>query len=152
MRESLTNCNGFQSPAETAFAWRPGPRRGPAVLGARAWSTPKGAPLALARVILWSRFCSAAASGILLRRPSPTAESKPMPTRPPRLIVRDASGNDRELEIARTPFTLGRQGDNELVLFDNRISRRHARIIKDERGYVLQDTESRHGTFVNGER
>ena len=75
-----------------------------------------------------------------------------MPTRPPRLIVRDASGNDRELEIARTPFTLGRQGDNELVLFDNRISRRHARIIKDERGYVLQDTESRHGTFVNGER
>ena len=75
-----------------------------------------------------------------------------MPSRLPRLIVRDASGNDRELEIARTPFTLGRQGDNELVLFDNRISRRHARIIKDERGYVLQDTESRHGTFVNGER
>src|SRR5690242_15278638 len=75
-----------------------------------------------------------------------------MPSNLPRLIVRDASGNDREVEIARTPFSMGRQGDNELVLFDNRISRRHARIIRDERGYVLQDTESRHGTFVNGER
>ncbi len=75
-----------------------------------------------------------------------------MPTSLPRLIVRDASGNDREVEITRQPFTLGRQSDNDLVLLDNRISRRHARIVLDDRGYVLEDTESRHGTFVNGER
>ena len=75
-----------------------------------------------------------------------------MPATVPRLIVRDASGNDREVEITRTPFTLGRQSDNDLVLLDNRISRRHARIIRDDRGYVLEDTESRHHTFVNGEQ
>lgn len=75
-----------------------------------------------------------------------------MPATIPRLIVRDASGNDREVEITRTPFTLGRQSDNDLVLLDNRISRRHARIVKDDRGYMLEDAESRHGTFVNGER
>ena len=72
-----------------------------------------------------------------------------MPTRPPRLIVRDASGNDRELEIARTPFTLGRQGDNELVLFDNRISRRHARIWREGESFMVEDLGSVNGTVVN---
>ena len=70
----------------------------------------------------------------------------------PHITVRDAFGNEREIEISRTPFTLGRQGDNDLVLLDTRISRRHARIVKDGEGYWLEDTGSRHGTFVNGER
>jgi len=75
-----------------------------------------------------------------------------MPASVPRIIVRDASGNEREVEIAHTPFTLGRQSDNDLVLLDNRISRRHASILKDGHDYLLQDAGSRHGTFVNGER
>ncbi len=75
-----------------------------------------------------------------------------MPSSFPRLTVRDAFGNQREIEISRTPFTLGRQSDNDLVLLDSRISRRHARLLKDAQGYVLEDTDSTHGTFVNGER
>src|SRR5579859_846549 len=75
-----------------------------------------------------------------------------MPGTPARLIVRDTIGNEREVEISRTPFTLGRQSDNDLVLLDNRISRQHARILRDDDGYVLEDAQSRHGTFVNGER
>lgn len=71
---------------------------------------------------------------------------------PARLIVRDARGSEREVEISRTPFNLGRQSDNDLVLLDNRISRRHARIVQEADGYVIEDVESRHGTFVNGER
>ncbi|HMD86228.1 MAG TPA: SpoIIE family protein phosphatase [Terriglobia bacterium] len=70
----------------------------------------------------------------------------------PHITVRDAFGNQREVEISRTPFTFGRQGDNDLVLLDTRISRRHARIVKDNEGYLLEDAGSRHGTFVNGER
>ena len=76
----------------------------------------------------------------------------PMPSATPRLTVRDALGNQREIEISRTPFTLGRQSDNDLTLLDSRISRRHARINKDDHGYVLEDDGSRHGTFVNGQR
>ena len=75
-----------------------------------------------------------------------------MPSSFPRLTVRDAFGNQREIEISRTPFTLGRQSDNDLVLLDSRISSRHARLLKDAQGYVLEDTDSTHGTFVNGER
>ncbi|HTS69092.1 MAG TPA: SpoIIE family protein phosphatase [Terriglobia bacterium] len=75
-----------------------------------------------------------------------------MPNTLPHITVRDALGNQREIEISRTPFTLGRQGDNDLVLLDTRISRRHARIVKDNEAYLLEDAGSRHGTFLNGER
>lgn len=75
-----------------------------------------------------------------------------MPGRFPRLIVRDASGNEREVEVSRTPFTLGRQSDNDLVLLDSRISRRHAQVNQDVQGYLIEDAGSRHGTFVNGQR
>ncbi len=75
-----------------------------------------------------------------------------MPGVSPRLIVRDASGNDREMGLERTPFTLGRQSDNDLVLLDSRISRRHARILQDANEYLIEDMGSRHGTFVNGQR
>lgn len=75
-----------------------------------------------------------------------------MPNTIPHITIRDAFGNQREVEISRTPFTLGRQSDNDLVLLDSRISRRHASILKDELGYVLEDAGSRHGTFVNGKR
>jgi sigma-B regulation protein RsbU (phosphoserine phosphatase) len=75
-----------------------------------------------------------------------------MPDSVPRLVVRETTGVEREVEIARTPFTLGRQSDNDLVLLDNRISRRHACILQDAHGYLIEDAQSRHGTFVNGER
>jgi sigma-B regulation protein RsbU (phosphoserine phosphatase) len=75
-----------------------------------------------------------------------------MPTIFPRLIVRDSFGSQREVEIPQTPFTLGRHSDNDLVLLDNRISRHHARIIQEGEGYSIEDTQSRHGTYVNGER
>jgi serine phosphatase RsbU (regulator of sigma subunit) len=75
-----------------------------------------------------------------------------MPTTHPRLVIREASGTEREVDIARFPFTLGRQSDNDMVLLDNRISRRHASIVQDGQEYILQDDGSRHGTFVNGER
>ncbi len=67
----------------------------------------------------------------------------------PRLIVSDSSGGVREVEITKAEFTLGRHSDNDLVLLESRISRRHARIVKTPQGYVLEDMGSRHGTFVN---
>ena len=57
-----------------------------------------------------------------------------------------------KLRFHARPSRLGRQGDNDLVLLDTRISRRHARIVRDNDGYLLEDAGSRHGTFVNGER
>ncbi len=78
-------------------------------------------------------------------------QAVPMANTLPSLIVRDAFGNQREVEIVRTPFTMGRDSDSDLVLLDSRVSRRHARIIQTEEGFLIEDLGSRHGTAVNNE-
>ena len=72
--------------------------------------------------------------------------------RAPALAVTNPSGNRSRMVIDPLPFLIGRQGENNLVLRDNRISRSHARISADNGEYVIEDLESRHGVFVNGQR
>src|SRR5581483_9268999 len=49
-------------------------------------------------------------------------------------------------------FLIGRQGDNHLILRDNRASRSHARIVSEDGDYFIEDLNSRHGVYVNGQR
>ncbi len=72
--------------------------------------------------------------------------------RAPALAVTNPSGNRSRVLIDAVPFLIGRQGENNLVLRDNRISRSHARISSDNGDYVIEDLESRHGVYVNGQR
>jgi len=71
---------------------------------------------------------------------------------PAALVVLHPSGQRTRTAIEALPFLIGRQPDNNLVLRDNRASRTHARIIAEKGQYVLEDLDSRHGTWVNGER
>jgi len=54
--------------------------------------------------------------------------------------------------LAPLPFLIGRNADNHLVLRDNRVSRSHLQILAEDDHYVLEDLNSRHGTWVNGVR
>src|SRR6202790_981865 len=72
--------------------------------------------------------------------------------RVPALAVINPSGNRSRIPLDRLPFLIGRQGDNHLVLRDNRASRNHARIFADEGEFFVEDLNSRHGVYVNGER
>jgi Mg-chelatase subunit ChlD len=55
--------------------------------------------------------------------------------------------------IRSTIWRIGRSHDNELVLDDNSISRRHAEIQRGADGtFVLIDKDSLNGVFVNGEK
>ncbi|HAK94016.1 MAG TPA: hypothetical protein DCM87_03150 [Planctomycetes bacterium] len=47
--------------------------------------------------------------------------------------------------------TIGRAKENEVALLDVRLSRRHARIVREGDAYYLEDLESRNGTQLNGE-
>lgn len=60
--------------------------------------------------------------------------------------------SDKEFALsART--TIGRASENDVVLPDQSISRRHAEIIMENGGEsILKDLGSRNGTFLNGER
>jgi len=48
------------------------------------------------------------------------------------------------------PLTVGRAADADLVLADELVSRRHARVSQSGAGAVVEDLGSRNGTFVNG--
>jgi serine phosphatase RsbU (regulator of sigma subunit) len=62
-------------------------------------------------------------------------------------------GSDQtRIPIERTPFSVGRKTDKELVLADPRVSRDHAQIVLEGSDFWLIDQGSKHGTFVNGQR
>jgi serine phosphatase RsbU (regulator of sigma subunit) len=62
-------------------------------------------------------------------------------------------GNEqRDIVLNRTPFSVGRKVDKDLVIADPRVSRDHALIVLEDGGFFLVDQGSKHGTFVNGER
>jgi sigma-B regulation protein RsbU (phosphoserine phosphatase) len=69
----------------------------------------------------------------------------------PALVL--VQGNEQKnIVLNRTPFSVGRKVDKDLVIADPRVSRDHALIVLEEDGFFLVDQSSKHGTFVNGER
>lgn len=58
---------------------------------------------------------------------------------------------DRTVPLARQVTTLGRQSDRTVVFDDAEASRKHAVITRRGEGFVLSDSGSTNGTFVNDE-
>lgn len=70
----------------------------------------------------------------------------------PTLLVKAPQGGTRELEVSRTPFTIGRKHDNDLCLEDLAVSAHHARIVQVQQVLFLEDLTSTNGTFVNEQK
>ena len=86
-------------------------------------------------------------------RPSGHNVVAPAAARPAaELIVLAPNGQRTRVALNSFPFLIGRQAGNNLVLRDNRASRQHTRILWEDGQYVIEDLNSRHGTWVNGER
>ena len=59
----------------------------------------------------------------------------------------------REIILQRPEVTVGRAEGCDIGLFgDARVEKIHARIIQRDGRYILEDTGSPHGTYVNGQR
>jgi serine phosphatase RsbU (regulator of sigma subunit) len=68
-------------------------------------------------------------------------------------VVIFVSGNDQQtLSLNHTPYTVGRKVDRDLVIADPRVSREHATIVSENGEFFVVDLNSKHGTFVNGEK
>ncbi len=68
----------------------------------------------------------------------------------PILRVEQAYERPLEVELSGDIFSIGRSSFNNLAFDDLSLSRQHARILRRENRYVLEDTGSRNGTFLNG--
>jgi len=71
------------------------------------------------------------------------------PVRQPLKIV---TPDGREFALAPGVLHLGRTEENDVVINDPQVSRRHAEIHSDAQSSAITDLNSANGTFVNGQR
>ena len=68
-------------------------------------------------------------------------------------VLKPVGGDDATVHrLDQETLTIGRDAGNALVLRDMASSSRHARLVKDENGWRIEDLGSSNGTFVNGWR
>ena len=84
----------------------------------------------------------------------PTAPQRKITMRK-RTIVGSLTPDDRPdsvYPLLDAECVIGRAAENGLTVPDGSVSSKHARIVRTDDGFVIEDLQSRNGTFVNGER
>src|SRR5215510_13159843 len=69
-----------------------------------------------------------------------------------KLLVKSHGQASKIIELATECFAVGRKADNDLAIDDQSISGHHARIIKIQSVFFLEDLKSTNGTSVNEKR
>ncbi|MFA6034519.1 MAG: FHA domain-containing protein, partial [Myxococcota bacterium] len=69
-----------------------------------------------------------------------------------RLVVVDGANKGDEYSIDRDVISIGRGAENDIVLKDVSVSRKHSQIIKEGGDYRVVDLGSGNGTFMGGNR
>lgn len=70
-------------------------------------------------------------------------------------VLRFVAGKDQGREFPLPPdltIVIGRVSDVDLLMLDEKVSRKHAKISTHQGQVVIEDLASRNGTFVNGAR
>jgi class 3 adenylate cyclase len=74
-----------------------------------------------------------------------------MPTLRITFLNGQAAGQQQRFD--RFPILIGRSPESSLTIaWDEKVSRAHARVRQTDRGLILEDVQSRNGTFVDGAR
>src|SRR5262245_17896770 len=68
-----------------------------------------------------------------------------------KLILSEPFKATKHILIHKNPFVIGRTAESDLVLDRTSISKRHAHIVFDGEGHMLEDLQSKNGTLLNGQ-
>lgn len=66
------------------------------------------------------------------------------------LLVKIQGQDSKSIELTHETITIGRKADNSLVIEDPAVSGHHARIVKIQAVFFLEDLMSTNGTAING--
>src|SRR5947209_12099766 len=69
-----------------------------------------------------------------------------------KLIIEDEEGQRRVVPVVSDEITIGREDGNTVRLPERNISRRHARLVRDDGFFVIEDLGSSNGVRINGDR
>ncbi len=68
------------------------------------------------------------------------------------LVVRGDPNSGMLIPLTWSPITLGRRSDNDIVVDETTVSRRHALVMDTPAGFVVRDLSTTNGTFVNRDK
>jgi hypothetical protein len=68
------------------------------------------------------------------------------------LMIEEGPRAGQSLPLSSSEMSVGRGGDNDVVLPEQGVSRLHASLQRNQSGWSVVDLASTNGTFVNGQR
>jgi len=86
------------------------------------------------------------------KQPKPSRPPKPRRGAPKMLVVTAGPGVGTQIELGGSPVSIGRAAENTLVLDDDYVSGRHARLFPHEGAWVVEDLGSTNGTYLDRTR
>lgn len=69
----------------------------------------------------------------------------------PTLVIKNPDGSEQEQDVSEQ-LTIGRAEGNDLILSEGGVSRKHARFFTEGADFMVEDTGSANGTWVDGEK
>ena len=84
--------------------------------------------------------------------PPPSRRGRRQRGEPRVLMISQGSQAGLSAELAGGMIMIGRSADCQLILDDDYVSTRHARVVATPNGIYVEDLGSTNGTYVNGQR
>jgi hypothetical protein len=69
-----------------------------------------------------------------------------------RLYIMSGPHIGQSFEIEGDSLCIGRAPENDIQIRDKFVSRKHLKILRKERGFFIEDLQSKNGTYLNGEQ